>query len=88
MSTAVNPSTEMRRKLRCKEYLSILNRKRSSTSTYPQLLCFANASHVMLVSDRADLIGFWRVLWDQIEIGFIMGGRHRQYLLLRMSADS
>ena len=42
----------------------------------------------MLVSDRANLVGLWRVFRDQIEIGVILGARHGQYLLLKKSADS
>jgi len=88
ISTAVKPSTEMRRKLRCKEVFRILNDGTTSTTTYPQLLCLANTSHVMLVSDRANLVGLWRVFRDQIEVGVILCACHDQYLLLKKSADS
>lgn len=51
--------------------------------TYPQFLCFADASHVMLVSDRAHLVGLWGVFRDQVEIGLILGGaRHREVRLV------
>lgn len=36
----------------------------------------------MLVSDRAHLVGLWGVFRDQVEIGFILGGRHREVRLL------
>lgn len=88
MSTAVKPSTEMRRKLRCKKTLQHKNGEHTASFTYPQLLSLANASHVMLVSDRADLVGLWPVFRDQIEIGLILHARHGQYLLLEKSASS
>jgi hypothetical protein len=71
MSTAVKPSTEMRRKLRCEDYLSISEDEYPTIATYPELLCLAHTSHVMLVSDCADLVGLWRVFRNQIEIGII-----------------
>jgi hypothetical protein len=54
-----------------------------SIVTYPQLLCLANTSHVMLVSDRAYLVGLWRVFRNQIKVGIILSGRHGEFRPLR-----
>jgi len=75
IKTAVNPSIEIRRKLRYMLHVSMLpDRTHTKRPAYPQFLRFANASHVVLVCDCARLVRPCRVF--QVHLDLILAVRH------------